>query len=57
MLADLHYYRPNWLSLCEAEVRVRSGVIDGDGGALDLITPASKVAERIDGEPNVCLEG
>ena len=48
---------PKGLPLGEAEVRVRPGVIDGNGGSLDLVTPAGKVAERIDGETNVCLEG
>ena len=50
-------HSPDWFPLGEAEVRVRSGVIDGNGGALDLVTPAGKVAEGIDGESHVCLEG
>ena len=53
----LHYIVPNGFSLGEAEVSTRSGVVDGDGLSLDLVTPASKVSEGIDGEAHMSLEG
>ena len=48
---------PNWFLLGVAEIGTGSGVVNRDGGSMDLITPASKVSEGIDGEPHVCLEG
>ena len=49
-------HTPYWLPLGEAEVSIGAGVADGDGGALDLVAPASKVTECVDGEANVSLK-
>ncbi len=47
---------PEWLLPGEAEVGVGSSIVDGNGGAVDLITPPPKVTECVDGETNVSLE-
>lgn len=47
---------PNGLLPGEAQVGTGPGVVDGDGLALNLVAPAGKVAEGVDGEPHMSLE-